>query len=65
MARVASHSDEEGRVAGRPFVRPLKYPREGARAVAPDDFELQAVCRASSSPKTPGSPPMSLISLYS
>jgi hypothetical protein len=65
MARVAFHSDTEGWVAGRPFVRPLKGPREGARGVEPDGFELQAGCRASSSPTAAASPPMSLISVYS
>ena len=50
---------------GTPFVRPLKGLREGARGVGPNGLELQAGCRASSSPTAAASPPMSLTSVYS
>jgi hypothetical protein len=48
-----------------PFVRPLKGLREGARGFGPNGRELQAGCRASSSPTAAASPPMSLTSVYS
>jgi hypothetical protein len=50
---------------GTPFERPLLGPREVARGAEPIGLELQAGCRASSSPTAAASPPMSLISVYS
>ena len=48
-----------------PFGRLARGVRERRRGVEPVGLELHAGCRASSSPNTPASPPMSLISVYS
>ena len=53
---IAFHSAAKGWAAGRPFVRPLKGLREGARCRAHWDLELHAGWRASSSPSAAGEP---------